>query len=150
MRKKSLTGIVVIVMLLVGLYFFFPSGEKLVEQPRPVIEDTNQESSSASPETQTAAQLAKDSSSSDFHGEQTVRLRLSPASSGGSDSAYSPADFSYSIKRENKEVEILPGVTYAKRSVCIKTANKDETVQLQRQHLDNSNTDYRVLWQKKY
>lgn len=58
--------------------------------------------------------------------------------------------FSYSLKKENNERVILPGVTYSSaEGVSIKTAARNETIQIRRDP-GNQAGDYQVMWQKKY
>jgi hypothetical protein len=78
------------------------------------------------------------------------KLEMAPESKTlYSSSAPGEGDYSYTLRREKKEVVITSGVSYVPgEGLNIKTAKPDEVVQIQR---DNSyNTDYQVMLKKKY
>jgi hypothetical protein len=147
MKKGKLLRIAILVILLVGLYLFFQGGQLFVKQVPPAPPEVQTEP----PATPSAAPLENVSSVSSGVGDvsQSSSLALSPAPRTG-DLSQASSDYSYSIKKpEKKELQILPGVSYVpKEGVSIKTASKDETIQIQRDR--SYNTDYQVLWKKKY
>ena len=146
MRTAKRLKIAILVMLLAGLYLLFQGGQLFVKQEPPAPPEVKVKAEppvSISP----APQESVSSGDSVSFGE-SGSMALSPAPRTPA-ASQANSDYSYTIKKEKKELQILPGVTYVpSEGVNIKTASKDETIQLQRDH--SYNTDYQVLWKKKY
>jgi len=144
MRTAKLLKIAILVMLLAGLYLLFQGGQLFVKQEPPAPREVKAEPPvSISPAPQESVSSVESVSSGESGSMALSPVPRTPAASQAN------SDYSYTIKKEKKELQILPGVTYApSEGVNIKTASKDETIQLQRGH--SYNTDYQVLWKKKY
>lgn len=139
----KLLKIGLLVVLLVGLYFFFQGGATFMTN-KPSMPPTIKTEAPAPlpPAKQQTVTTAAESPSSGT-------VELSTESYHTQSAPQNNSDLSYSLKRENKERQITPGVTFVPgQGISIKTDNKDETVQLQRDHTYNG--DYQVMWKKKY
>jgi hypothetical protein len=137
-----LLKIALLVVLLVGLYFFFQGGALVVtDKPSepstsktevPAISPANQKSETPAAQAPTSGTIAL---SEEARNNQAVP-QANP-------------EFSCSLKKEDNERKIAPGVAVIPgQGISIKTDAKDETVMLQRDHTYNG--DYQVLWKKKY
>lgn len=148
MKKAKLLKTALLVTVLAALYLFSQGGQVFVKQAPPLPPEVKTEPPAASVSPAPPETVSSGDSAAAQSGGQSGSLTLAPVPRG-QDTLPANSDYSYTIKNEKKELQILPGVTYAPRDgVSIKTSSKDEVIQLQRDH--SSNTDYQVLWKKKF
>jgi hypothetical protein len=136
--------LVILIALLAGLYAVWQGGNLTTKEKPP-----------APAETKTAVPAPPKAEETEVPAtaEETARsgqMQLSPAPGSFTSAPRADADFSYSLKKDSTERELLPGVTYDPgQGVNIKLNNKQESIQLQRDHTYPT-TDYQILWKKKY
>ncbi len=103
------------------------------------------------PAAATAVPAAREPSPEAAAEPRSGQMRMAEAPKTFTPSPSAAADYSDSLKKpRERTIPILPGVTYSTgNGVSVKTANKDETIRITRDST-YPNTDYQVLWQKKY
>ena len=131
---------IILALLAVAGYFFLKEPPATVKSPPPI--DRPPKSSDPVP----AGAGSPPAPATEL---RTGKMELSSPPAGFKSAPATAAPFSYTLKKENNERPILPGVTFSPgQGVSIKTTNADETVQIKRDA--GQTTDYQVMWQKKY
>lgn len=141
MTKPTLWRLAIILTLLAAIgYFALPGTPTSVKSPPPVGKPPSAPAHVPAGVENLPAPAAE---------PRTGRMEMSSSPPSFAPTPSAPATLSYSLKKENSERTILPGVTYSPgQGVNIKTANTNETVQIKRDA--GQTTDYQVMWQKKY
>lgn len=152
-RKRKAIYLVIVVLLLMGLYFYFignRSSEKVAPgnsiEPSPAAESAIPSTEKGEESTKIEKQPLIPPASS--QGEKMERPpSLQPVTHGESDNL---EEQSYSIKNKKKEISITPGVTFQPgKSVNVKIPGEDETIRIKLDKTYHPGA-YNVLWEKKY
>lgn len=142
MTRKALLRAVIVLALLVTAFFAVQTMLVSLHPPAPApVPATAEPPPASAPQASPAAAPAGE-------GMRTGRMALEDH---GHNSVVrppaAPEPAYYSLKRENAERVILPGVTInSAREVCVKLAGKDEQIRIKR----DSGSDYQVMWQKRF
>jgi hypothetical protein len=144
MDKKSLWRLAIVLALLTAAFLLVQAGFFAVQDPPPGPP-------AAEPAAAPPAQPAAESPSPAATGNRSGQMKLADKPEAFTPAPAADADYSYTLKKQNNERVILPGVTIMSgaKGVSIKTADKDETVQIKRDSTYPTSA-YQVMWQKKY
>jgi hypothetical protein len=143
-----------IVIILIGILYFWLSGfsvnNKTVTPITPITPEsqTLEPSIENTPPDQEKKTPIKSSKDIDVNDKDT--LKLSPPEEDYLSTSRPNVEFSCSLKKDNKERIILPGVTYKSgEGVNVKLDDEQETIQIKRDSTYHPN-EYQVVWKKKY
>jgi len=143
MGKKSTWRLAIVLALITAAYLLVHAGFFAVQSPPPATPGQ-------APATAPAATPAGESLPPAAPGPQSGQMKMAEAPRSFTPSPPAATDYSYSLRKQNNERAILPGVTISPgQGVNIKTANKDENIQIKRDSTYPA-SDYQVMWQKKY
>ena len=152
-KKKKAMYMVATIVLLAGLYFYFlgnPNSEKVT--PSKTIESIpsveNAMPSKEKEESPTKTQKTIQATPAQYEKETMKRSpALTPAPSRES---VNLEEHSYSIKNENKEIPLTPGISLQRgKSVNVKIPGEDEIIRIQRDKTYHPG-GYNVLLEKKF
>lgn len=144
MGKKSLGRLAIILALLTAAFLLVQAGFFAVQGPPPAPPV-------AEPAVAPPAPPAAVNPSPAAPGNRSGQMKLADKPEAFTPVPVADADHSYTLKKQSDERVILPGVTIMSgaKGVSIKTADKDETVQIKRDSTYPASA-YQVMWQKKY
>lgn len=145
MGKKTAWRLALIAVLVAIAGLLVHAGLVALQSPPPA--SPPEQTPAAAP----AAPVAQEPAPSAAAEQRSGQMRMAEAPKTFTPSPSAAADYSDSLKQpKERAIPILPGVTYSSgKGVSVKTANKDETIRITRDST-YPNTDYQVLWQKKY
>lgn len=144
MGKKSLWRLAIVLALITAAFLLVQAGFFTVKTPPP-------KPPAVAPAAVPSAPPAAENPTPAAAGNPSGQMRLADKPEAFTPAPADTADYSYSLKKPNDERAILPGVTVMSgvKGVNIKTAEKDETIQIKRDSTYPSSA-YQVMWQKKY
>jgi len=144
MGKKPLWLLAIVLALLTAAFLFVQAGFFAVQGPPP-------SPPAAEPAAAPPAPAAAETPSPAASGTRSGQMKLADKPKAFEPGPPVDADYSYTLRKNGGEREILPGVTIMSgtKGVSIKTADKDETIQIKRDST-NSTSDIQVMWQKKH
>ncbi len=147
MGKKSLWHLAIVLALITAAFLLIQAGFFAVKTPPPAPPAPPSVAPAAVP----SASAAAENPSPATAGNRSGQMRLADQPEAFTTAPAADADYSYSLKKQNDERVILPGVTIMSgaKGISIKTAEKDGTVQIKRDSTYPSGA-YQIMWQKKY
>jgi hypothetical protein len=146
--KRKLILTILITTLLIALYIFAQGFFVTTEPDKTPVTETKPADVHNSP-VRSEGQAPASSDPAGPAGPQ--KMELSPAEKRLTKTKQTVVeDFTYSLKKERKEKQITPGVSYESgKGINMKIPDQEETVQIRRDHTYREG-EYRVLWEKKY
>lgn len=144
MDKKTLLRLAIVLALVTAAFLFVQAGFFAVQGPPPA-------QPAAAPAAVPPAQPVAESPSPAAAANRSGQMKLADKPETFTPAPADDAEYSYTLKKQSNERVILPGVTIMSgvKGVSIKTADKDETVQIKRDTTYPTSA-YQVMWQKKY
>ncbi|MDR7867001.1 MAG: hypothetical protein RIN56_09275 [Sporomusaceae bacterium] len=144
MAKKTLWQLAIVLTLVTTAFLLVQAGFFAVQGPPPAPP-------AATPAAVPPAQPVAESPSPAPAANRSGQMKLADKPEAFTPAPAAAVEYSYTLKKQSNERVILPGVTIMSgaKGVSIKTADKDETVQIKRDDTYPTSA-YQVMWHKKY
>ena len=146
MAKKTLWRLAIVLTLITTAFLLVQAGFFAVQGPPPA-------EPVAGPAVAPPAQPVAENPSPAAAANRSGQMKLADKPDAFTPAPAADDEYSYTLKKQSNERVILPGVTIMSGSgakgVSIKTADRDETVQIKRDATYPTSA-YQVMWQKKY
>ncbi len=144
MAKKTLWRLAIVLTLITTVFLLVQAGFFAVQGPPP-------SPPAAEPAAVPPAQPVAESPSPAAAANRSGQMKLADKPEAFTPAPAADAEYSYTLKKQSNERVILPGVTIMSgaKGISIKTADKDETVQIKRDATYPTSA-YQVMWHKKY